>query len=275
MERGSSKALRAAGVVSLGLAVLVAALAVLPASSAQESATPSPLASLSASPSSDPSSPSASPSGSTSAQSAAAGQSGADTFATVCAGCHGAQGEGKGGDGPTLAAAAFSDIVAEKVTVGGGGMPAFEGSLAADQIQNVSEYVAQQLADPEARKAELGEGGEWYRLYCSGCHGATGRGGALSRTPNAPSFAGMPAANALAAMEIGPSAMPVFASTLDARQKAAITRYVQEIVTPASPGGNGLGFIGPVIEGAVAWFFLIVLILIAVWLAWGKGRERA
>jgi ubiquinol-cytochrome c reductase cytochrome c subunit len=269
------------GIVVAGLAAIVVALAVLPASFGHESATPSPLASVST-PSPDPSSAGASPTQSPSGPatpspsvSGAAADSGAALYKNYCSSCHGPSGQGIAGDGPTFAGAAFPGIVAEKVRVGGGGMPALGSVLSASQIQAVSTYVAQQLADSTAAQAKLGEGGEWYRLYCAGCHGATGRGGALSKRPNAVSFANMPAANALAAMEIGPSAMPVFASTLDPVQKAAITLYVQQLVTPDSPGGNGLGFIGPVVEGAVGWFFLVVLILIAVWLAWGKGRERA
>ena len=275
MQAGSSKALRAAGVALVGLAVLLALLVALPEAPAHESATPVPMVShTDASPSASPSpSESGSPSAGAGDQQAASG--GAATYRSACSGCHGPKGEGREADGPSLKAAAFPDIVAEKVRVGGGGMPPFQGSLSPEQIDVVSTFVAREVADPAAREAQIGEGGEWYRLYCAGCHGATGRGGALSRTPNAPSFAGMPAANALAGMEIGPSSMPVFSSTLSERQKAAIALYVQELVEPASPGGNGLGFIGPVIEGAVAWFALVVLILIAVWLAWGKGGERA
>ena len=118
----------------------------------------------------------------------------------------------------------------------------------------------------------MGDGGVVYRLYCAGCHGATGRGGALVEGGNAPSLGGKPAANALAAMIAGPKNMPVFTGTLDVRQQAAVARYIHAtLVRPETPGGYGLGFFGPVAEGIVAWAGLAVLILIAVWLAWRKG----
>ena len=40
---------------------------------------------------------------------------------------------------------------------------------------------------------------------------------------------------------------------------------------PPSPGGWGLGYLGPVTEGLAAFFGLCVLLVAAVWLAWGKG----
>ena len=82
----------------------------------------------------------------------------------------------------------------------------------------------------------------------------------------------MPAANALAAVIRGPGNMPVFTGTLDVRQQASVALYIQAtLVAPATPGGFGLGFIGPVVEGIVSWVALVALIFIAVWLAWRKG----
>jgi ubiquinol-cytochrome c reductase cytochrome c subunit len=173
--------------------------------------------------------------------------------------------------GPSLRADAFDYIVAQKVDLGGQGMPPFGGLLAPGDIATVSAYVAQQIADPQARLATVAEGGVVYRLYCGGCHGAAGRGGAIGRGRNAPSYANRPAANALAAMLRGPYNMPVFSSTLSVRQQAAVARYVYALKAPASPGGYGLGYAGPVVEGAMAAAGMFVLVLIAVWLAAGKG----
>lgn len=191
-----------------------------------------------------------------------------------CAGCHGARGEGA--SAPSLAAAAFPDIVEEKVRRGGGGMPAFVDAPGEEWITLISGYVAQELSDPQAREASVSHGGQDYRLYCSGCHGSSGRGGALMGDTNAPSLADVPAANSLAAMIIGPGNMPKFAgAALNVRQQAAVSRYIADaVIDPPSPGGNGLGYLGPVTEGA---FAVVVgfglLVLITVWLAWKKGDE--
>ena len=73
-------------------------------------------------------------------------------------------------------------------------------------------------------------------------------------------------------MIIGRSNMPVFAgTTLDVRQQAAVALYVETLEQPASPGGRGLGYVGPVAEGFASFVGLAVLLLIAGWLAWGKG----
>jgi ubiquinol-cytochrome c reductase cytochrome c subunit len=198
-------------------------------------------------------------------------RTGPEIYAQACAGCHGDEGQGIEGAGPSLAAAAFPDIVAEKVRVGGGGMPAFERTLDGDQIMAVSTYVAEELSDPAARQATVQAGGVAYRLYCAGCHGAQGRGGAMTAGPNAPSFVGVPAANSLSAMLIGPGNMPTFVGTVDARQQAGISLYVDFLVDPPEPGGFHLGYNGPVGEGFVSWLGLGLLLLFAVWLAWGKG----
>jgi ubiquinol-cytochrome c reductase cytochrome c subunit len=199
---------------------------------------------------------------------------GASLFKANCAACHGAQGQG-GGIGPSMHADAFPALIEARAVVAGGGMPSFAAVLKPDEITAVATYIAEQIADPAARQATAGEGGQVYRLYCAGCHSATGRGGALSQTPNAPSYTGRPAANALAAMLRGPKNMPVFSGTLSVRQQAAVALYVQVLKHPPSPGGLGLAYLGPVLEGLASFVGLLVLVLISVWLGWGKGRERA
>jgi len=235
--------------------VLVALLAVAGPAFASSSAGPS--ASAEASPGANP-------------VVEAAGDPAAEVFVENCSGCHGTSGEG--GFGPPLAAAGFASLVAPMVEEGGITMPAFGDQLSDAQIQGVAEYVAAHIADAAARTAVVADGGEIYRLYCAGCHSTTGRGGALTRGRNAPDISQYPAAEALAAMILGRTNMPAFAgNTLDVRQQAAVGLYVAVIIDPPSPGGHGLGYLGPVTEGAVSALALLILIFLAVWLAW-KSR---
>jgi ubiquinol-cytochrome c reductase cytochrome c subunit len=195
--------------------------------------------------------------------------SGGAIFAANCSGCHGSQGQGN--VGPSQEADAFPSLVAGMVERGGLQMPAFR-FLTHRQVLAVSEFVATQIANPAARSATAADGGVIFRLYCSGCHGGTGRGGALVHSRNAPSLADYPAAEAIAAMILGRGNMPVFAGTaLDVRQQAAVALYVETLEQPASPGGRGLAYIGPVAEGLVSFAGLAVLLMLAGWLAWGKG----
>jgi quinohemoprotein ethanol dehydrogenase len=72
--------------------------------------------------------------------SAAAGKS---IFADNCSSCHGATGHG-GNGGPDLTkipSAKQLSVVVNQVTNGGGGMPAFKGTLTEQQIKDVSTYV--------------------------------------------------------------------------------------------------------------------------------------
>jgi ubiquinol-cytochrome c reductase cytochrome c subunit len=211
--------------------------------------------------------------------------SGAAVFAQNCSGCHGARGEGNPRGpfyGPSLRAAAFPSLVAEMVERGRQAptpalvqMPAFAGVLSDAQIGAVATYVAEVLSDPVARTAQVSDGGLIFRLYCSGCHSAAGRGGAIVNGVNAPNLRLHPAATALAAVIIGPGNMPVFAgNTLDTRQQAAAALYVEALLTTPSPGGRDLGFVGPVAEGFAAAIALAALVVFTVWLEWGKGKAR-
>jgi ubiquinol-cytochrome c reductase cytochrome c subunit len=216
--------------------------------------------------------PVASPlSGEQPASPAAGPVSGAAVFLQNCSGCHGPKGEGA--FGPPLAPAGFAELVGPMVEQGGIQMPSFRNALAKEQVDAVAQYVAGTIADPASHKAEVNRGGELYRLYCSGCHSATGRGGALTSGPNAPNIAQYPAAEALAAMILGRGEMPAFAgNTFDVTQQTSVALYVNHLIEPASPGGAGLWYLGPVPEGAVGALGLVVLILLAVWLAW-KSRK--
>jgi quinohemoprotein ethanol dehydrogenase len=73
---------------------------------------------------------------------------GKSVFSDNCSSCHGISGHG-GNGGPDLTqrpAAANVKQVKAQVTNGGGGMPAFKGTLTPKQIRDVAAYVAEQIA---------------------------------------------------------------------------------------------------------------------------------
>ena len=77
---------------------------------------------------------------------AAAGEA---VWADNCSGCHGLSGTGANG-GPDLTAipsAAEADRVRQQVLNGGGGMPAFKGTLSDQQIADVTAYVVERITD--------------------------------------------------------------------------------------------------------------------------------
>ncbi|HET7513559.1 MAG TPA: PQQ-binding-like beta-propeller repeat protein, partial [Gaiella sp.] len=66
-------------------------------------------------------------------------------FADNCSGCHGLDGTGANG-GPSLATKSDRDAVVRQVRNGGGGMPAFKGTLSEKEIQDVATYVSERIA---------------------------------------------------------------------------------------------------------------------------------
>jgi cytochrome c551 len=76
---------------------------------------------------------------------------GAEVFAENCSTCHGADGGG-GNGGPdlnTMPLAQSEEGAIQQVTNGGGGMPAFGGTLSEEEIENVAAYVAQEITHGE------------------------------------------------------------------------------------------------------------------------------
>jgi mono/diheme cytochrome c family protein len=66
-------------------------------------------------------------------------------FVDNCSGCHGLSGTGANG-GPTRVEQTDRKAVLRQVRDGGGGMPAFKGSLSEKEIQDVASYVTERIA---------------------------------------------------------------------------------------------------------------------------------
>ncbi len=80
-------------------------------------------------------------------------ESGAVVFSENCSTCHGATGHG-GNGGPdlrTMPLAQSEEGAIQQVTNGGGGMPAFGGTLSEEEIENVAAYVAQDITEGEPK----------------------------------------------------------------------------------------------------------------------------
>jgi mono/diheme cytochrome c family protein len=71
---------------------------------------------------------------------------GAPVYTTACLACHGEKGEGGHGGGPSLQALSNSAVVLQVVSEGRNAMPAFNGTLTAEQIRDVAAYVSGRLA---------------------------------------------------------------------------------------------------------------------------------
>jgi alcohol dehydrogenase (cytochrome c) len=71
---------------------------------------------------------------------------GAAVYTTACLACHGEQGEGGHGGGPSLQAQRNRLVVLQAVSEGRNSMPALGTTLTAEQIRDVAAYVSERLA---------------------------------------------------------------------------------------------------------------------------------
>lgn len=115
---------------------------------------------------------------------------------------------------------------------------------------------------------DVAAGGEHYRTNCASCHQMAGQGGILPSGRNVPPLGSATPIQVVEAMRSGPSDMPIFTNDiLDDAAAADVAAYVDVLQEPNDRGGWDLGHWGPVPEGAAAFVFgVIPLVLIARWL---------
>jgi ubiquinol-cytochrome c reductase cytochrome c subunit len=199
-------------------------------------------------------------------------------FSQRCAKCHGDAGQGISSiasiAGPSLQAEHNPGMVQTAMEVGPSHMPSFFSVLSVEDMHSVAYYVTHQIAVIPLEGGNVSEGGIYFRERCSTCHGSSVRGGVMAFTGvNAPDLTAKSPALIAGAIRWGPGPMPSFpASVLDDHQLASIVSYVEFMQHPPHPGGNSLGYAGPVPEGWVACIGLLCLVGVIVWIEWGgKG----
>lgn len=214
-------------------------------------------------------------------------EQGAALFATSCASCHGANGQGTE-FGPSLGGvgAAAADFQLRT-----GRMPLTEGPTAQakrkppafddERIRQLVAYVASLGNGPPIPQVSVDEslvsrGQQLFVANCAPCHGATANGGAVGGGALAPALDLATPVQVAEAMISGPGQMPPF--TFGARDASAVATYVDYLQRSGSPGGFSIGGIGPVPEGFVGWVLgmgLMLLIVVLVGRSWtAKGGDE-
>ena len=200
----------------------------------------------------------------------AAQQDGRGLFASSCSACHGDDARGVAGKGPSLvgvgaAAADFylstgrmplSDPSAQPQR----GKPAFDARERAALV----EYVAS-LGGPGVPRVGPGDerdGFKGFRDHCAGCHAISARGG-VAPPGTAPALQQANATQIAEAVRVGPYLMPRFDERqISDAQLDSIVAYVLAQRHPDNRGGWGIGNIGPIPEGLVAWLLAGTALLI-------------
>jgi ubiquinol-cytochrome c reductase cytochrome c subunit len=200
-------------------------------------------------------------------------QRGAELFAQGCASCHGSDLRGRPGLGPSLrgAGAAAADFYLST-----GRMPLADPKIEPERagpaypradIDALVAYVGSFGGPPvprvDPRSGHLPAGLEAFTESCAGCHQVAGRGGIVTGAAVPPLQEATPTQIA-EAVRVGPYLMPKFSERqIDAQKLADITRYVRSTRTLDDRGGWGIGHIGPIPEGMIAWL-LAGLVLLGV-----------
>jgi ubiquinol-cytochrome c reductase cytochrome c subunit len=201
---------------------------------------------------------------------------GRQLFLDGCASCHGLDARGIPGTAPDLHGAGAS---AADFYLRTGRMPldvaTGEQPLRGDpaygeaEIRALVAYVAS-LGGPaiprvHPEQGDLSEGQHAFSSYCAGCHQIMGEGGVVTGAVP-PSLKDASPTELAEAVRIGPYLMPAFDQReIDQQTLDSIALYVQRVVKqPPDRGGWGIGHIGPVPEGMVAWLLAGgVLLLVA------------
>ncbi len=205
-------------------------------------------------------------------------RNGRELYEVACSSCHGLRGEGTA-RGPTLigvgAASADFYLTTGRMPLDKSGAQATRKPPAYSRIQirQLVAYVASLGAGPPVpdvdwQAADLSLGNRLYTNNCASCHSSAGAGGALGRDTYAPALDRATPVQVAEAVRIGPGAMPRFGpDTFDDEALAAVVRYVQYLRDPVDRGGHGLGRLGPIPEGFVAWVVgLGAIVLVCRWI---------
>jgi ubiquinol-cytochrome c reductase cytochrome c subunit len=220
---------------------------------------------------------------------------GAQLYAGNCASCHGIDGSGintpRHGAGDILGAGpSLRNVgaIAPDFYLRTGLMPlsSIHDEPGNDQvlfspkeIRSLVDYVASlgkgpgiPHADPAA--GSLSKGLSLFTRDCAGCHQVVARGGFVTGA-RVPPLQGINPTQIAEAVRIGPYLMPSFSSKqISDAQLNSIVKYVLWTRHPDNRGGWGIGNIGPIPEGLVAWWIGAPLLLIACLAVARRLRRR-
>ena len=213
---------------------------------------------------------------------AAAAESGSSLYAENCLRCHGPGGRGTT-NGPRLrgvgALAADLYLRTGYMPLGRpGDQPTRRRSpFTSQQIDALVAYVASlgkgpPVPRPHPERGSIPVGLRLFTEHCAGCHQVVGEGGYVPGA-RVPPLKDATATQIAEAVRAGPYLMPRFPKTqISDRQLDSIVAYVQWAKHPDDRGGWGIGHIGPVPEGLVAWL-LAGAALLAVCVVIGRRNE--
>jgi ubiquinol-cytochrome c reductase cytochrome c subunit len=197
---------------------------------------------------------------------------GHELFTASCAACHGMKAEGIDGRGPSLhgvgALAADFYLQTGRMPLPSPraqpqrAQPAFGPADVRALVAYVASFGGPAIPVVHPSRGSLSAGQRLFSLSCAGCHTIQGQGGIVTGAI-VPSLNRATPTQIAQAIRIGPYVMPRFGEgELSSAQIDSIARYVQSTQHPEDRGGWGIGRIGPIPEGMVAWLLAIAALLL-------------
>jgi ubiquinol-cytochrome c reductase cytochrome c subunit len=192
-------------------------------------------------------------------------------FAEGCASCHGEDLRGRPELGPSLrgAGAAAADFylstgrmpLADPTDEPERTQPAYPRGDIDALVAFVGSFGGPAIPRVDPGRGSLAEGMEKFTEHCAGCHQVAGRGGIVTGAA-VPALDDATPTQLAEAVRVGPYLMPPFsARQLDQPTLDSIARYVQARRHPDDRGGWGIGNLGPIPEGMIAWLLAGVVLL--------------
>ena len=207
---------------------------------------------------------------------------GQQLYENACITCHGSNLQGESDRGPSLigvgSAAVYFQVSTGRMPLAGQSAQAEQKPprYTAAQMDALGAYIEAHGGGPQAPAATAdltngnpARGGDLFRLNCTSCHNFTGQGGALSSGKFAPSLQNATPSQLYTAMLSGPQNMPKFSDRqLTPQEKKDIIAYVSSVQNGNNdPGGDGLGGLGPISEGFIAWVVgIAALVGVTLWI---------
>ncbi len=199
---------------------------------------------------------------------------GRELFRAGCASCHGVDAGGIRGVAPSLhgVGAASADFylstgrmpLSAPTQAPTRTKPAYNPAQRKALVAYVGSLGGPPIPEVRPESGSLEEGRAEFTTNCAGCHQVIGEGGIVTGAVAPPLHQATPTQIA-EAVRVGPYLMPHFSKgQIDDQTLNSIVRYILYTRHPVDEGGWGIGHIGPIPEGMIAWLLagaaLILLI---------------